>query len=108
MADNSDVHVRIPEAYSLARFVLLTVPQRITISTEQSSSLKINTNLTGKHIPTPPPPPITNTEPITVLSKLAICNYADSRKSCDFPQNVVNNILILPCCLCPVLSSCPH
>jgi len=103
-AENSDVHVRVPEAYSSARFFLLTFPQRITISTEQSSSLKINTNLTGKHIPTP----ITNTEPITVLSKLAIRNYADSRKSCAFPQNLVNNIIILPCCLCPVLSSCPH
>ena len=50
MAENSDVHVWIPEACSSSRFVLLTFPQRITISMEQSSSLKINTNLTGKYI----------------------------------------------------------
>ena len=107
MAENSEVHLWIPEAYSSLCFVLLTSPQRVTLSMEQSSSLKINTDLTGKHIH-PAPTPVTNTEPITILSKLATCNYADSRKSYAFPQNLVNNILILSSCLCTILPSCPH
>jgi hypothetical protein len=94
MADDSDVHAWIPEAYNSARFVLLTFPQRISISMGWSSSLKINTSLTGTHHPSPPPNPVTNTELITVLTKLAVFNYADSRKSGAFPHSLLNNILI--------------